>query len=133
MVLIPVYRSLVGVANTLTMFFKFPYKFLIGFGSGLLAMSLILFAFPDKIFNPFSFVTKCTIILKNDFIVSKSIFYKWNAKIIQDFNVHRCIDCWGNDCHLPESFKWHATPYHEWLGKFTCFLHVSCFLYDSFE
>ena len=74
---------------------------------------------------------RCIIVQKNYFILNKPIFYRWNEKIIQDFNLHMSIDYWRNDCHLPWSFKWHATPYYEWLGKYTCFLQAS--LYISFE
>ena len=52
------------------------------------------------------------------------------------FNVHTCIDCWGNDCHFPCFIKWHATSYYELFGKFTCFLQpviFICFIWMSLD
>ena len=61
---------------------------------------------------------------KNDFIITKPIFDQWNEKIIQNFNVHMCIDCY----HIPMSFRWYATLSQEWLGKFICFLQAVMFI-----
>ena len=69
-------------------------------------------------------MTRCIIALKNNFIVTKPIFYQWNEKIIQDFNIHMYMDC----CHLSWSFKWHATSYNEQLWKLTCFLQAVIFI-----
>lgn len=62
-----------------------------------LTMSLILLciSWRKALFS----VTRCIIDLK--------IFYQWNEKIIQDFNVNIYIDCYGNDFLLLCSFKWH--------------------------
>ena len=48
-------------------------------------------------------------------------------KIIQDFNLHMCINYWGNNCYFPWFFKWHATWYHEWLGEINLFSSGSHF------
>lgn len=74
--------------------------------------------FLNKCFNSLYSVIKFIIVLKNDLSIIKPIFYQWSKKITQDFNVQICIDCWGNDCYLPWSFKWYTTLYHEWHGKF---------------
>ena len=58
-----------------------------------------------KSFHPLSSVTRCIIVLKNDFIITKPIFYQLNRKIIQNFYICKCIDCWGNDCHHPGSIN----------------------------
>ena len=31
----------------------------------------------------------------------------------ENFIVHMCNDCWGNDCNLPWFLKWYAIPYHK--------------------
>lgn len=46
------------------------------------------------------------IFFKNDFIITKQFFIN---RMKKDFDVHMCIDCWGDDCHLPCFFKWHVT------------------------
>ena len=110
-------------------FFNFHHKFSIGLRSRLFAghvIELILFSWRNAL--TLCSVARCIIILKNDVIITKSIFYWWNETSAQNFNLHLCIDCWGNDCHLPWSLTWHATPYHKWVGKFDCFLQAVIFI-----
>ena len=95
-----------------------------------LAISMILYAFAEKkkrSYNHLCSVTRCIIVFKNDFIFTKKIFNLWNIKIIQDFNVYMCSDCWSNDCHLPHSFKWYVTSNHKW--EINWFLQIVIFLY----
>ena len=61
-------------------FFYFHHKFLHGFKSRLFCIPFL-----NKSFNNLCSVTRCIIILKNDFIIDKPIFYQWNKKIIQYF------------------------------------------------
>ena len=66
----------------------------------LLTILLILYAFSEKkkkkSFNSFCSMTRCIIILKNNFNITKPIFYLCNEKIIQVLHVNNCIDCWDN-------------------------------------
>ena len=62
--------------------------------------------FWKKSFNPLGSLTRYIIILINYFIITKLIFNWWNEKVIQDIDEHRCIDCWGKECHLPWSCKY---------------------------
>ena len=89
-----------------------------------LTMSLILCAFPKKVLILFALWQDVC-----DFFITKSMSYRWNQKTIRDFNVHVYIDCWANGCLLSWSFKRHTTPYHKWLGKFTCFLQAVIFIF----
>ena len=84
--------------------------------------------FPKQDFNPLCSMTRFIIVLKNGFVITKPIFYQWNEKIIQDFNVPTSIDCWCNDNHISWIFKRHANPYYEWLGKFPYFLLAIIFI-----
>ena len=67
---------------------NFPHKFSIGFRSGLFTGHVIDFICLSwkKSFNPICSITRYIIILKNDFIITKLIFYRW------DFNVYMCTD-----------------------------------------
>ena len=64
--------------------------------------------FLRKSLKLFCSVTRCIIVLKNDFIITEPSFYRWNQNIIRDYNVYNCINFWSNDCHIPLSFKWHV-------------------------
>ena len=95
----------------------FRFKLFTGY-----VIDLIYFSWRKTLISFYS-MTRYIIILENDFIITKPIFYWQNEKM--------CTDCWGNDFYLLWSFKWHATPYHN-LGNLLFFFRQSS-LYISFE
>ena len=119
---------LIDGAFSQTIFYNFHHKFSLGLLSKLFTCHVIYFyvLFLKKSFNPFCSVTKCIIILKNDF--TNFLSMEWENHPEFQCGLDMCVHCWDNDCHLLWSFKWHATPDHEWLGKFTCFLLVIIFI-----
>ena len=101
-------------------------EFSIRFGSGLTADHLLDFICHSwkKNLNYFYSLTRCIIVLKNGFIITKPIFHRLIKKSIRSFYVHISIDCWSNGYHFSWSFKWHTKSLFEWLVKFTCFLQA---------
>ena len=85
-----------------TIFFNFHHKFSIGLRFELFSghiIELICFSWRNAL--TLCSVARCIILLKNDVVITKPIFYWWNETSVQNFNVHLCIDCWIDDCHLP--------------------------------
>ena len=63
--------------------------------------------FLKKTFDALCCKIRCIIALKNDFVITTSIFYLWNEKIIQNFNVYLCIGRWDNNWCILWLFKGH--------------------------
>ena len=92
-------RFFFGGAFSRIIFLKIHHKFSIGFRSWLFTGHICWwFSFPNrkknkkktfyippwkkKSFNTLCSVTKCIIVLKNDFVITKTFFYQWNEKVI---------------------------------------------------
>ena len=65
------------------------------------APSLIFNAFPEEEVQYLLLSSKMHYHPKNYFIIHKKNFYRWNEKIILDFNVRLRTDCW----YLPNVLK----------------------------